>query len=145
MKMLAGKSRLRSEAQALAGYNEYYSIELWSIILSFLWKWQKKRMNPISCGRWPMNTVTEYDLFSCTSRFLGDLLTEAICCTENRVVCSTDLCHHIFISFYFQVGEAAAFLERLQYDTTADLRDIGVRFDNEENERRVSTVITRMV
>ncbi|CAD7962826.1 unnamed protein product [Amoebophrya sp. A25] len=36
-----------------------------------------------------------------------------------------------------KVGDAVAFLERLQYDTTADLSDIRVRFDNEENERRI--------
>ncbi|CAD7945555.1 unnamed protein product [Amoebophrya sp. A120] len=35
------------------------------------------------------------------------------------------------------VSEATAFLERLQYDTTNDLTDIRVRFDNEENERRI--------
>ena len=36
-----------------------------------------------------------------------------------------------------KVAEATAFLERLEYDTTADLTDIRVRFDNEENERRI--------
>jgi len=36
-----------------------------------------------------------------------------------------------------RVAEASAFLERLQYDTTSDLSDIRVRFDNEENERRI--------
>ena len=36
-----------------------------------------------------------------------------------------------------KVSEASAILERLNHDTTRDLTGIQVKFDNEENERRI--------